>query len=771
MRRPTLKTTILGFVIFCAVAGVVLTIWLFRLNSNIQERIANGWFLPPVEIYSGNLTLHRGEKLTQAQISRRLVEKRYRERAEGDTLREKDYAWLNHDQCKEAFGVIPDSEASDLVLCLYVRSDKQTFGPIRNSQMYLLGFDDTQTLVRIYRSEPEISGWKSQDIVELPPDLFAQFYDGEPILRKIVKIGEVPLQCSQAVTAIEDRAFLEHSGVSVTGLLRAFVANLFSRRYAQGGSTITQQLVKNYFLTSEKSMKRKVTEIFMAFLLEANVDKDQILENYMNVIYMGQNGPFQVRGFHAASDYYFSKDLSDLNLGECALLAAIVNNPGRYNPFRHPDHALLRRDLVLDRMVAAQMIDAPLAETTKQTRLPSEVKRTLSEPAPYFIQAVFRGLKDLGISYESGLRIFTTLDPQAQEIAQVAVAANVARVEKDNKKIAKLKEGKKNLEASMIVVDTRSSGVKALVGGRQYLKTQYNRVLDGHRQVGSVMKPFVYLAAFESGGPDDETYSPVSMLEDAPFTYKYEGQKWTPHNYTKDYAGTIPFFYALKNSLNVPTAKLGIAIGLDKIVDIAHRAGIVSEMKPFPSLTLGAFEIRPFELADAYSTIARFGSRQPIYTTSLVEDLSGNEIYKHELETKDVIDPKPVAELIGMMRQNLLTGTGRLASLRGFTRPAAGKTGTTSDTKDTWYVGFTPTVLTVTWMGYDDNTPTGLTGASGALPMWVDFMQQYTDKDPETDFAWPDDVEVKTYSADEIKELIPKPAEYELVDTQLVMPK
>lgn len=771
MQRPSLKTTITAIVIFLAAASVLTAIWIFQLNLSIQDRISSGWFLPPVEIYSANLTFHKGEKLSQAQITRRLTEKRYRERAEGDTLREKDYAWLNHDQCKEAFGVIPDSESSDLVLCLYVRSDKLNYGPIRNSQMYLLGFDDAQTLMRIYRSEPEVSGWTSQDIVELPPDLFAQFYDGEPILRKIVKIGEVPLQCSQAITAIEDNQFLEHSGISFTGLLRAFFTNLFAGKYAQGGSTITQQLVKNYFLTSEKTMKRKITEIVMAFLVELNVDKDQILENYMNVIYMGQNGPFQVRGFSAASDFYFAKDLGDLDLAECALLAAIVNNPGRYHPAKHPEAAKTRRGLVLDRMVTNQMIDATAATEAKAAELPKVAKKTLTDPAPYFIQAVFRGLKEKGISYDSGLRIFTTLDPLAQEIAQSAVAANVARLEKDNKKVAKIKAAGKNLESALIVVDTRTSGVNALVGGRQYLKTQYNRILDGNRQVGSIMKPLVYLAALESGGTGDVSYSAISTIEDAPYTYKYEGQKWTPKNYTNQFYGSVPFFYALKNSLNVATAKLGIEIGLDKIVDIAERVGVASKMKPFPSLTLGAFEIRPFEVADAYTTVARFGSRQPIYTTKLVEDLSGGEIYRHELEQDDVVDSKYVAELIGMMRQNLLTGTGRLASLRGYTRPAAGKTGTTSDTKDTWYVGFTPTVLTVAWTGYDDNTPSGLTGASGALPMWVDFMQAYTDKDPESDFAWPDSVEVRTFSADEIKAMLEKPEDYELVDTQLVMPK
>jgi penicillin-binding protein 1B len=394
----------------------------------------------------------------------------------------------------------------------------------------------------------------------------------------------------------------------------------------------------------------------------------------------------------------------------------------------------------------------------------------LSEPAPYFVQAVFRFLSENNISVESGLRIFTTLDVEAQEIAQRAVIAHVANLEANNKAVAKIKlEKKKNLEAAFIAVDLDTGGISALVGGRKYQQTQYNRILDGHRQVGSVMKPFVYLAAFEGRRPDGSPYEATTLIDDIPFTYSYEGQKWSPKNYTKEHYGSVPMFYALKNSLNMSTAKLGLEVGLDNIIDVARRAGVTSEMKPFPSLTLGAFEIRAYEVAQAYATIARFGLRKTLHSVTLVENLNGDEIFTFNTEPEAEISPTAAAVLIGVMKENLLTGTGRLALLRGFTRPAAGKTGTTSDAKDTWYAGFTPSTLAVAWTGYDDNTPSGLTGASGALPLWVDFMKPFTEREPIGDFKWPEGVELRKFSAEEMRKMLPaNAADYEIKETELI---
>lgn len=745
-------------------AGIALAIWLLQLNAQIQSRLENGWFLAPVEIYSAPIKVRLGEKLALPRLIDRLKLQQYRERGEGDIIHERDFAILDLEQCE---GLLNSPFTGAAQKCFLLKTPTQDFGPFRQSETFLIALDDQDRVQNIWSGE---NPWVERVIAEFQPELFAQFYDNKPILRRFIKMGEVPLQCSQAITATEDNKFLEHKGVSWTGLSRAILMTLIKGWGSQGGSTITQQLVKNYFLTSEKTFKRKFVELFMAILLEHKVDKDVILENYLNITYMGQNGPFQIVGFGAASDYYFTKPLSDLNLSECALLAAIVNSPGLYNPFTKPENALKRRTLVLERMVQNGMITEDEAKAAQSVPLPKPQRKGLSEPAPYFVQAVFRFLNENNISVDSGLRIFTTLDVEAQELAQRAVASHVANLEKNNKNIAKLKaESKKNIEAAFIAVDLDTGGISALVGGRRYVQTQYNRILDGHRQVGSVMKPFVYLAAFEGRQPDGSPYLPTTLIEDSPFTYSYEGQKWSPRNYTREHYGPVPLFYALKNSLNLATAKLGLEVGLDNIIDVARRAGVTSTMKAYPSLTLGAFEIRAYEVAQAYATIARFGLRRALHSVTLVENLEGDEIFTFNSEPEAEISPTAAAVLVGMMKENLTTGTGRLASLRGFSRPAAGKTGTTSDAKDSWYAGFTPSTLAVAWTGYDDNTPSGLTGASGALPLWIEFMKPYTEREPEGDFAWPEGTEVKRFSADEIRRMLPPNAnDYEIKDTELI---
>ncbi|OFZ18430.1 MAG: hypothetical protein A2Z20_04420 [Bdellovibrionales bacterium RBG_16_40_8] len=739
-----------------------LGVWLFRLNSTMQERISHGWFRPPVEIYSRGELIRVREQLGFGQLTMLLEKLHFRERVEDQTLLPNDYALLDFRQCAEALG---EPFTGQISHCVFLRTPESSFGAQRSSRTILIGFDESSTVVGIFAGTP----LKAVEQVELMPQLFAQFYDGEPILRKIIKIGDVPLECLQAVTAIEDSQFLEHKGVSITGLARAFLRNLLAGRFAQGGSTITQQLIKNYFLTPEKTLRRKISELAMAPLLEMNLDKDEILETYLNVIYMGQRGPFQVIGFASASEYYFNKRLDKLELPECALLAAVVNSPGRYSPYAHPDRAKSRRNLVLDRMVETNMITPAQAIKAKKFPLVLVNETRLTEPAPYYTQAIFREIGKLGISSESGLRIFTALDVSAQDMAQKKVLAHVLKLEKNNTKIAAIKASGKDLQASIIVVDTKSGEVIALVGGRQFVKTQYNRVLDAHRQVGSVMKPFVYLTALEGRDENGDPYTPLTMVDDLRFVYKYEGQSWSPQNYDKGYHGSVPIFYALKNSLNASTANVGIQVGLKNIVDVAKRAGITSEIQPFPSLTLGAFEIYPWEVAESTLTIARMGERIPLTFLRSVEDLSGKQIFLAETKSERVFAPQTVAVLVGMMKQTLRTGTARMSKILGFKYPAAGKTGTTSDTKDTWFIGFTPYILTVTWTGYDDNTPTNLTGASGALPLWVDFMKDFTAKYQPDDFAWPEGVAKFQLTPEEYKKLVPNAEPYELESpTELV---
>ena len=392
-------------------------------------------------------------------------------------------------------------------------------------------------------------------------------------------------------------------------------------------------------------------------------------------------------------------------------------------------------------MLESGFINESTKLEAENRRLPKKPMDRLSEPAPYYTQAVFRELKKQNISTADGLKVYTYLNESAQEKAQKLVTKHVQNLEANYKNISKKKVAGNNLQAALISVNIETAGVTALVGGRGYLQTQFNRILDGKRQVGSIMKPFVYLAALEARTPEGESYSPNFLLLDEPFTHKYEGQSWSPQNYDKKFRGEVPLHYSLKKSLNVPTAKLGIEVGLSNIIDVAQRAGIQSPMLKLPSLTLGAFEITPLEIAQSYLPIARMGTSLKLHTISQVNSLSGEIIYENPRKIELVFSPHTIADLVFMMQESLDSGTAQLARQLGFQNIAAGKTGTTSNTKDAWFAGFTSQILTVTWVGYDDNASSELTGASGALPLWTHFMKQQMKFYPEEDFHWPEGYE------------------------------
>ena len=735
--------------------------WAWNLNSKIQNRLAQGWFLPPVEIYTAPQKIEVGQILDPSEIKKLLTSLNFRQRQITQSVLEGDWIFLPKASCTQSYpdDVVEDeSEAGDCVLINVPEDQRDEF---------LLVFNEKKELVRIL----ELSTRQSVEFIQFEPILFAQYYNERPIIRRVIQVGQAPLECLQAITAIEDSDFLEHKGVSITGTLRAVLKNIMKGRYAEGGSTITQQLVKNFFLSSEKTIRRKLNEQLMAVLLELQVDKDTILENYLNVIYMGANGPFQVRGMAAASDHYFAKPLEKLNLPECALLAAVVNNPGRYNPFRQQERAQKRRTLVLQKMLEQNMIDEAAFDRADEQPLPQKPPKILSEPAPYYVQAVNKKIRELELDAENGLKIYTGLDFQAQEVAQTMVAEHVVALEDWYESLKKKKEEGKKLQAALISVHVPTGDVVALVGGRSFGNTQYNRVIDARRQVGSIMKPFVYLTALESLQEDGRPYSPVTLLEDTEFEYKYEGQSWSPKNYDGAFYGTVPMFFALKSSLNAATAKLGLKVGLTGVVDVAKRFGIESPIKALPSLTLGAFEMSPWEIARAYTGIAGFGELKQLNLVRKITSAEDSEIlYEAEEGTPEIVtSPENAAALIGMLKQTLISGTARGSARMGFDWIAAGKTGTTSETKDAWFAGFTPKVLTVVWVGYDDNTPVGLTGASGALPIWVKFMNRYGKRYKNQEFPWPDGTYPVTLRGRELQRLLPDQDTSEMAPVEIIL--
>jgi penicillin-binding protein 1B len=783
-RYPSIRRPLMALVALVTLAIIALIVWLVNLDRDISRRFTEKRFAPPIEFYSSAEAISAGAKYPSALLEALFARRSYTKREFSQSMSPGDYSSWSGDECRQFLGdavsakatpepsldqalanatpapgapAAPQSLSADSIAKCIVFANR---GQIRSPAQAIVSTTDspesrgqiialTADGVVIGTYDRETKQALQQGVIE--PELFAQYYGDKPVLRNVITIasGEVPPLCLNALIAIEDAHFYEHSGVSFTGLLRAAVMDLRGR-HLQGGSTLTQQLVKNYFLSDERTIKRKVTEIAMAFLVEHHASKDDILETYINLIYMGQNGPFEVRGFSAAAQHYFAKPLKDLNLPECALLAGILNGPGVYDPQKHPDKALKRRAHVLERMADLNFIDQQKRAESDKFPLPSKPQRSLTEPAPYFVQAVRRELDQQKIQLDDGARIFTTLNIRAQEAAQQAVRQGLDRLETTNKTIMKIKATGKSLEAVLVSSDPETGYIQALVGGRGFTATQYNRATDAHRQVGSVMKPFVYLTAYEGMDSQGQPYTPLTLLADKPTTHKFENQVWTPKNFEGTYNGDVPMYYALKESLNAATVNLGMAIGVDNVIETAKRMGITSKLQPYPSVFLGAFEISPLEVLEAYGTVARFGQKTPLTMLAKVEDLNGRELYKFESKHEQVASPDAVAELIGTMKQTINSGTGRGAKLAGFIHPAAGKSGTTNDQKDAWFAGYTPAHVAIVWVGYDDNTPHHLTGGSGAVPIWTQYMKAYASSFAPTDFKWPEGTEVVSFTNEQL---------------------
>lgn len=733
MLRPRLKTILIPFTILVTliiISSLGFAAFLFSsLEQELTTKLESKKFIIPTEFYAAPPTYYPRSLIEISDVEKQLLRQNYRRREYNQRLLPGDYFIANREQCSSRLqiGLAEDHES-----CIgWVTQETPTRAV--DSSIQVLVIQKDHLIAKIYKGAPFTEAQEAY--AEAP--LIAQYVGKEPIMQKTVSLSEVPPTCLNAIMAIEDAQFLEHGGVSIKGIGRALIKNISSGRKAQGGSTITQQLVKNYFLTSERTIKRKVQEFVMSILLESRFSKDQILETYLNVIYMGQNGAFQVRGYGSAAQYYFGKTLTDLNLSECSLLAAIVNSPGLYNPFKKPANAEKRRSLVLQKMKDLAFISPEEESEAGRFPLPTTPRSLASETAPYYLDAVRKQLEGQNINPD-GLKIYTALDLDAQDVAQESLRNHLDALEKNNKYVKGLKAKNNSLEGSILAVNNKSGLVSVVVGGRNYRMTQFNRAIDGHRQIGSIMKPFVYLTALLNNTEEGQPYTPLTLLKDEKFTYKYEGQAWSPDNYGKKYFGTIPMFYALKNSLNASTASLGIQVGLNKVVDVTHTMGVTSELKPLPSMTLGAFEMYPREVLQSYMTLANLGQKQNISFVRRAVNTEGKEVFVHQIHPEPTVDSAAVASLVGMMKQTILSGTAQSVIANGFTNPAAGKTGTTSDNRDAWFAGFTPFLTTVVWVGYDSNIPHKLTGSTGAVPIWTQFMKKIGTRFPAEDFPWPE---------------------------------
>lgn len=586
---------------------------------------------------------------------------------------------------------------------------------------------DQQADVEVARIEPELISTLSNKVRER---------------RKIIDYNDLPKYLVDGIVAIEDRQFFEHPGINWRGIVRALIKDYQAGAIREGGSSITQQLVKNIFLFPDRTWKRKLAEAYMSLILEQRLTKEEILAMYANQIYLGQRGGFSINGFGQAARTYFGKDISNLALHEAALLAGIIRSPNYYSPYSNEERARERRNLVLEKMVEAGRLDRTRAEAAKKERLGITVRAlgVNSSDAPYFTDYLMRQLERLYEGDEQSLRslrIYSTIDLDLQRAAYEVLTSNMARIEE--------RIGGRNrsagLQAALVALNAKTGEVLAMIGGRDYSTSQLNRATDARRQPGSVFKPFVYAAALEAGESGlGSAITAASLFNDTPQSFEYDGRTYQPGNFGDKYENRpLTVREALVSSKNVITVEIAQRIGYAQVRSFAERAGIAN-VPLYPSAALGVGEATPLQIAAAYSAFANEGSRVAPSTIRRLTTRDGATIFEAKTETKQVMSPELAFLMTSMMEDVLISGTGARVRQRGFDGRAAGKTGSS---RDAWFAGYTRNLVCVVWIGYDNNSDIGLTGGETAAPIWADFMIQALRHRPDLggEFTVPEGIE------------------------------
>lgn len=682
----------LGWAIKLSLVGlVVLAVFAVYLDAVVQEKFSGKRWTVPAKVYARPLELFVGQKL-----------------AKDDFLKELDALGYRRENAVAGPGGVSvagnNIELHSRGFQFYESTEPAQRVRVRFSGDYVAGL--TQ------------AGGGNLAVARLEPLLIGGLYPAHQEDRVLIKLEQVPPYLVETLVAIEDREFFNHFGVSPKGIARAVWINATAGQLRQGGSTLTQQLVKNFYLTNERSLSRKATEAMMAVLLELHYDKKDILEAYLNEVFLGQDGQRAVHGFGLASQYFFSQPLSELKLDQVALLVGMVKGPTYYNPRRNPERALERRNLVLDVLAEQGVASVEEVEAAKQKPLGITRRGSLADSSfPAFLDLVKRQLRE---DYqeqdltEEGLRIFTSFDPILQLKAESALADTLKRLSG--------RKGVDQVEAGMVVTSPESGEVQAIIGSRQPRFAGFNRALDAVRPIGSLIKPAIYLTALER----PSQYTLTSLLEDQPFSIKgANGQVWSPQNYDRKAHGTIYLYQGLVNSYNLSTAKLGLEIGVPDVLKTLNRLGVEQEWPAYPSMLLGAGGLSPMNVANMYQTLANGGFNTPLRSIRNVLTADGQPLKRYPFQIQQRFDSGAIYLLQNAMQRTMSEGTGRsVYSQLPRSLALAGKTGTSNDSRDSWFAGFGQDVLAVVWLGRDDNGPTPLTGATGALQVWTDFMRK-----------------------------------------------
>ncbi|HZI93395.1 MAG TPA: PBP1A family penicillin-binding protein [Patescibacteria group bacterium] len=695
-----LVLSIIPLSILAVVGLLILTVVSYRVAARFEAREQES----PTRIYGRTLSLEKRALLPADDIVARLKRLGYRQ-TKGDPASPGEFK--------------PAS-----TLTIYQRAFEAPGGTVAARRMRV-----HYTGRRIAWVEDARSGDAIED-ARLEPEVLTTLYGAQQEDRTVLAIEEFPRQLIDAVLVTEDRHFYSHPGVDPIGMARATLANVRSGAIRQGGSTLTQQLAKNLFFEQERTFTRKLSEAGVALILERRYSKQRILQAYLNEIYLGQRGSVSIRGFAQAATFYFGKDVRFLDLSEEATLAGLIRAPGVYNPFLHPERALERRNQVLAAMEEEKKI-TPVQRRAAQA-LPLRLRKdqaavsASSKGVSYLADYVRQMIDDDAVDFSrAGMKVFTTVDPILQRRAEEAITRGVAGLETSYRKLRR-KEGLDKIQGAMVALDPQDGSVLAMVGGRDYATSQFNRITQAHRQPGSLFKPFVYLAGYEksrSAGWVQDAFTPATQIQDEPLEMTVAGKLWAPANYDNEFRGPVTAQMALEQSLNVPTVRAAQMVGLKSVVDIATRAGVKSALKPYPSVALGAQEVTPLDIASAYATIANHGLRNEPYLVESIEDARGGVIFARKAQPAKRAVSAESAYLVTVGLQGAMDrGTAASSRTLGFTGTSAGKTGTTNEYRDTWFCGYTPDLLALVWVGFDDGDSTGLTGAQAALPVWVDFM-------------------------------------------------
>jgi penicillin-binding protein 1B len=697
------------------ISGLVFAAYYHKYSGLVEARLSQGpLFASTAQIYAAPQEVRPGQQLSAASIAAQLRRAGYNSNAQMGTFQLRG---------NDAILIKPGPQS-------YLATDGATIttsdGAGGQPVVQAITAENGAALAA-YKLEPQL--------------ITALSEDKNRTKRRLVTYSQIPPQMVQAVLAIEDRRFFEHGGVNYVRTFECAVQDTLSHHMACGGSTLTQQLARGFFLSPEKTYSRKIAEIMITYQLEARFTKQQIFEMYANQINLGQRGSFAINGFGEAAQSYFGKNLKQLDLDECALLAGMIQRPNYFSPYRHPDRAVERRNIVLDSMVETDAITKSEADHAKAEPIRLAPPNVDASEAPYFVDMVHDQIVNRVGDFtaaHSSLRIYTSLDPQLQQAASEAVEAGMRTVDELVRKLHRKNSGDINYpQVALVALNPHTGQVLALIGGRNYGTSQLDHALS-ERPTGSIFKPFVYASAYNTSlnGTalgDSGVFTALTKLNDDPQDFGSGGRSYTPGNFEQgEYPGMVPASTAIEHSLNIATIALAQMVGYDNVAALARSAGIVNA-KGTPSVAIGTYSATPLDMAGAYTVFSNNGAHLKPWVLASVRNPNGDIVADFAPEAKQVLDPR-VAYLTQSLMEGVMTyGTGSAARAHGFTAPAAGKTGTSHDA---WFAGYSSNLLCVIWVGNDDYTNVNIEGAKAAAPIWAEFMNramripQYSDMKP-----------------------------------------